>query len=528
MEAQVREQKIISFSGHNIPVVLMSEGTIYISIPALCDALGIHAGAQIRRIRRTTYLKTSLRLVSVQTDGGKQQINCLHREKVVDWLDGVKTTTETMQTSIHEFKQRVLDQLQYVFPQVPKSSQIINQNMSAPTEQQAISQQSASTSVYLADTDLPVEEQEELSIPHTFPPALYTSTQDILVPDYHSDRAIREASLTRLHNWVIEANTPPHYTASNQIEVYLVPEKEHQEELPDLPAALERIKALGESTVLTARILCGLLNIRRLEGKLIKNRAPVNLKEIMIWRGFQMHTRPHGDVFSQRVVNGTYERKYKEQIYRDISLLQQFHLRGQHTIYDKSGIPHQYIIEGAYLIIGVVKDKTLWEEETVGYLVEHGPWIAAYQDWDVDNFARIDERIFKLNTQQDMLAIRLALFLTERWRQQALTNSFQEPIRMHDLLKESMVEVDNTHLTSRFAGRIEAALTKLYEHQILGAPPRCLTPIDKTKNWGKDWLLSWWSISPPFDTLEYYQRRKTLLYQHTLPPTSDIKRLKKK
>jgi len=77
---------------------------------------------------------------------------------------------------------------------------------------------------------------------------------------------------------------------------------------------------------------------------------------------------------------------------------------------------------------------------------------------------------------------------------------------MIDLLRASMIEIDEVNLTSRFAGRIEAALFKLYEREILGDAPRCLTVIDKTRNWGRAWLDSLWRLVPQLDVQEYYQK----------------------
>src|SRR5207302_2333901 len=60
------------------------------SIPALCDALGLIVGSQVRRVKRNEYLIAGLRHLQLTTKGGVQRVNCLHIECLKAWFDGIQ------------------------------------------------------------------------------------------------------------------------------------------------------------------------------------------------------------------------------------------------------------------------------------------------------------------------------------------------------------------------------------------------------------------------------------------------------
>src|SRR6266568_5008315 len=80
----------------------------------------------------------------------------------------------------------------------------------------------------------------------------------LTVTNYKPDQAMREASLARESQWM-SGDGEISYLASNTLEVYLGT-PEHPLEIPQ---ALQHIRQLSESTVLTSRILLGLWNSRR-------------------------------------------------------------------------------------------------------------------------------------------------------------------------------------------------------------------------------------------------------------------------
>lgn len=68
-------------------------GSIYISLPGICAALGLGTQAQLRRIERTRTLAKGLRRISLQTKGGFQRVNCLRLDLIALWLAGAQTAS---------------------------------------------------------------------------------------------------------------------------------------------------------------------------------------------------------------------------------------------------------------------------------------------------------------------------------------------------------------------------------------------------------------------------------------------------
>lgn len=504
---QVVYQQTIAVAGNEFIVALAPDGLLYMNLPALCSALGVNARAQIRRIQRTEELQPGLRQLVLETRGGHQRINCLQVDRISAWLEGIQVESigSKFQQKLAAYRQELAAEARAAFPNLQERAVV-------PT-----------TPVLFdgSGTDVIMEEHQPGSralfanIPTGAQPS------HLVVTSFPEDTAFRESAFAKAERWTMDVGAP-HFTASNQIKVYL----DHPSHLLDLSEALKRIGELGESTVLTARIAIGLWTTRRLDRRLSENgSAAISLEEILEWRGIQKHSRRAYPGSEARITDG-FETKYKQQVYREFFLLHHCHLVRQMNVADKRGAMRTLLIEGPYLRVSVVMERSLWsEQEVVGFLISPGDWYTAYPSPAFDYFALIDRRIFQLHAWHDQLAIRIGLFLGERWRQQVALGTFHEPIAMIDLLRASMIEIDEANLTSRFAGRIEAALFKLYEREILGETPRCLTVIDKTRNWGRAWLNSLWRLVPPLDIQDYYRRPEQL--QHVVesghPPRKRLK-----
>jgi hypothetical protein len=329
-------------------------------------------------------------------------------------------------------------------------------------------------------------------------------TPTMTVTDYRPDQAVREASLAKKDQWrpgVGEIS----YRASNALEVYL-----GTAERPlDLPQAMRHIRQLSESTVLTARILLGLWNTRRNNHRVSRNGSvAVLLDEILQWQGVQKHSREVHPGSSKRYTDG-YRTEHKQRVIQDLALLASCNVRGTSHVLVK-GKTVTLEVDGPYLRYSVVSKKIGPDDKVIlGFLVSPGDWIGTYERNRNEALAGIDSQIFQLNPQNDRLALRLALFLTERWREQAKDGNFSAPIVMSDLLAASMIAVDERHLTNRFVPRIEAALEDLARQGILGKY-LCLTSVDRTQGrWGKDWLASSWEILPPLQLIQEYQELNT-------------------
>jgi hypothetical protein len=325
-------------------------------------------------------------------------------------------------------------------------------------------------------------------------------TENMKVTNYRPDQAVREASLAQKSMWR-SGEGEITYLASNTLEVYLGT-PEHPLELPQ---AMKQIRQLSESTVLTARIILGLWNIRRHNDRVAKNGSvPILLDEVLQWQGVQKHSRVAHPGTAKRYTDG-YRSEQKQRVRQDLALLASCNVRGNCTITVR-GKSVAIQVDSPYLRYSVISRETQHDGRIVlGFLVSPGDWISTYERHQNYFLAEVDSQIFKLNPQNDRYALRLALYLTERWREQAKQGDFSSPILMSELLASSMIEVDERHLTSRFVPRIEAALEKLEQMGIVGKQ-LCLSEIDRNQTrWSKDWLASRWEILPPLKLIQEYQ-----------------------
>jgi hypothetical protein len=320
---------------------------------------------------------------------------------------------------------------------------------------------------------------------------LANSATSLHIPNYQEDQAVREAIFARNEQWEYGLSTrTPHYVASNQMQVYFGNPGQ-------LPTSQSRVLLTEQSerTIVTARIVLGLWSSRRGDPRFSQNGSVVmRADEVLAWRGVQKHQRTAYAGSTKRFSDG-YQEKHKQQVAQDLAILQQYYLRGQHTLViqsKKTRLP----VDSPYLHITALEGVS-GQGISNGYLISPGNWIDDYETYQHSFLAQVSRKIFQLNPQNDQLALRMALYLSEHWRQQARSGQYKEPLVMADLLSASMISVDKANLTSRFAPRVEASLQKLYVQGILGAAPICLSCVDKTQaQWGKDWLAAYWSIVP--------------------------------
>lgn len=320
--------------------------------------------------------------------------------------------------------------------------------------------------------------------------------------NYQPDQAIRQATLARAEQWQ-EEDAGLSYRASNDLLVYLG-NKKHP--LP-VEEALATIRRFSTSTVVTARIVLALWHLRRHESQLTKNgSAAIRLDEVLALRGVKKQTvvaYPGTDI---RYSNG-YRTEDKEAILSDLGLLELCYVRGKCSIC-VNGKWQTFFVDSEYLHSSVVYRATIWGEEVAGLFVNAGDWINAYEASGNSYLAEVERSIFRLNPQNEQHELRMALFLTERWREQARRLEFATPISMERLLEESVIPVDKKHFTDRFVPRIEDALHQLAVKGILGTEAKCLTPVDKSQSrWTKAWLAAEWVLLPPEDVMAHYRQR---------------------
>src|SRR5712692_9428441 len=263
----VFQEQTIPFQEKELTIVL-TDKVLYISLPSLCAILDLDTGAQIRRIRRNADLASGLRVIRMGTKGGRQPVNCLHLAQVEPWLEGIQTGSVTgeVQANITAFREEL--------PSITLQALQHTRNMataviaSSSDDQDNMDAHHSSHGRLSAQGHLPNKEEVE-----EFRALLALTEQDVaaeslIVTSYQEDRAIREATLARETQWMEEPGSKAlHYTASNKLQVFLG----NPDDPLEIPEALSRIRQLGESTALTARIILGLWSIRRHDLQLSKN-----------------------------------------------------------------------------------------------------------------------------------------------------------------------------------------------------------------------------------------------------------------
>ncbi len=546
VDEQVIAQQTIYCFDTDVIMVLTGADDCYVSLPASCKALGLNIRGQLQRIQRTPTFNERLRQLPLQTRGGTQRINCLPVNIVSEWLTSMhsRTLTETLQERIDLFLLILKESEQTLrSPSLPPEGRVqprletvvivdtdprskVEEDVDAPVvlsereptlflEQDDLEQVVQHSWLDQGDVSLDTVQEQRMLL--TTLPGV--NTAPILVTTgYQEDRAIREATLARQADWQEEPRSQRmRYIASNQLHVYLG-DPEHPLTEVETSTVLQ---ALGESTVLTARILFGLWNIRRMDHQLAKDgSAAIRIDDILEWRGVQKHHRALYPGAQKQSTDG-YQWKHKQQAHQDIKLLELCHLRGYHTIMVK-GKARQFSIDGPYLRVATIKE-TLGEakEDIIGYFIAPGAWINSYEEHGTIHLIELDRRIFQLNPQNDQIALRIALYLTEHWRLHMKSGRYADPLMMQDLLAASMIPIDRANLTTRFIPRVESAIQKLRDRGIVGSA-HPLTIVDRTQGrWGGEWLRMEWIILPPDDLLQSTklpkQRAETYYAQPLLP-----------
>ena len=83
-------ERTLSFQGKDILTADLADGNGYVSVRSLCDAFGLDARAQRRRLKRQQgYFEPYTATIQMQTTGGKQATLCLMSSAVPLFLTGV-------------------------------------------------------------------------------------------------------------------------------------------------------------------------------------------------------------------------------------------------------------------------------------------------------------------------------------------------------------------------------------------------------------------------------------------------------
>jgi P22_AR N-terminal domain len=94
------EQVVVTFFDLPCLAIRAANGSIYLAVRDLCDAIGVQLSAQLRRIRAHTQLQKGLRSFRVTTAGGFQDQEFLHLQVTATWLlmiNSARTSPATRQ-----------------------------------------------------------------------------------------------------------------------------------------------------------------------------------------------------------------------------------------------------------------------------------------------------------------------------------------------------------------------------------------------------------------------------------------------
>lgn len=84
------ETLVVTFFEHPCLAARSADGTIYVSVRDLCDAVGLRVHSQLRRLRADEDLGTGLQRFRIVTPGGPQDQEFLILEFVPTWISGVQ------------------------------------------------------------------------------------------------------------------------------------------------------------------------------------------------------------------------------------------------------------------------------------------------------------------------------------------------------------------------------------------------------------------------------------------------------
>lgn len=116
-DIQVVEQKLVKLYDDELLAVKAEDSQVYVSVNQMCDALGIAAPMQRRRIRDHEILSEGYVLGSILTEGGKQQAALLRVDLVPLWLIGIQINSvrEDIRPKLKLFVQRAANVLAEAF-----------------------------------------------------------------------------------------------------------------------------------------------------------------------------------------------------------------------------------------------------------------------------------------------------------------------------------------------------------------------------------------------------------------------------
>jgi hypothetical protein len=107
----------IEIFGDEVMAVRLPDGSIWLSLRALCASFGLARAMQAQRIRRNDVLAGDLIDVRVETQGGQQTVQVLRLESVPYWVSTIqiRRVRPEIQTKLLEYKRWVVQKVYEAF-----------------------------------------------------------------------------------------------------------------------------------------------------------------------------------------------------------------------------------------------------------------------------------------------------------------------------------------------------------------------------------------------------------------------------
>ncbi len=129
-------QRIVPFYGDEVVAVQHPDSTVYVLFARLCENLGLTRSSQVRRVQRHAVLSKGLALLSIQTESGVQEIQCLRLDLLPLWLSGVHAgrVKAELQAKLVRYQEEAAVVLWQAFrPQI-----VVEETAIVPADQHAI------------------------------------------------------------------------------------------------------------------------------------------------------------------------------------------------------------------------------------------------------------------------------------------------------------------------------------------------------------------------------------------------------
>ncbi len=132
------QQRIVPFYGDEVVAVQHPDTTVYVLFAKLCENLGLTRSSQVRRVQRHAVLSKGLVLLSIQTESGVQEIQCLRLDLLPLWLSGVHASRVKAEFQVKLV--RYQEEAAVVLWQAFKPQIVVEATAMQPADDQAIVQ----------------------------------------------------------------------------------------------------------------------------------------------------------------------------------------------------------------------------------------------------------------------------------------------------------------------------------------------------------------------------------------------------